>query len=154
MRYVQRRFPEGGDAAECYGEVLFTVWRLRRRMPSDPQEARLWMFGVARMLLANGRRSFARRSAAVARLRDEMSTLKPPPPAPESLDVTLAIESLDPVDAEMIRLTYWEGFRSHEVASILGLTASTVRTRLQVSRGRLREQLAVEPEHSAPNRRN
>lgn len=64
-RYFQRRMLNSADAAEAYGELLLTAWKIRRKMPADELDARMWLFATARNVLLNSRRSLARRSAAV-----------------------------------------------------------------------------------------
>lgn len=39
LGYFQRRIPNAEDAAEAFGELLLTAWRIRRRMPKDPLAA-------------------------------------------------------------------------------------------------------------------
>ena len=68
LRYFQRRLLNDSDAAEAFGELLLTAWKLRRRVPSDPTEGRMWLFAAAHNVLRDSRRSMARRSAAVERL--------------------------------------------------------------------------------------
>lgn len=48
-----------------------------------------------------------------------------------------------PVDQQIaIELHYWEGFTSEELAAVLGISASSARTRLTVARERLRASLS------------
>ncbi|AZC13554.1 RNA polymerase sigma factor [Microbacterium sp. ABRD28] len=141
MRYLEGRVHDGGDAAEAYGETLLTAWRARRRMPTDPAEARLWLFGVARKVLLNNTRSLARRSAATQRLRERITAAPPPPASTDAVEVRDAIKALPTELADVIRLTYWDGFTSHEIADFLGIPASTVRTRISTARELLRTAL-------------
>lgn len=147
MRYLEGRIQDGGDAAEAYGETLLTAWRARRRMPVDPVEARMWLFGVARKVLLNNTRSLARRSAAAQRLRERIAAAPPPPAPSDAVEVRTAIEALPTELAEVIRLTYWDGFASHEIAALLGVPASTVRTRISTARDLLRT--ALDPSATA-----
>jgi RNA polymerase sigma-70 factor (ECF subfamily) len=142
LRYFQRRLANDADAAEAFGELLFTAWKLRRRLPADPVEARMWLFATGRNVLLNARRSLARRSAATQRFVDEMRTH---PAGTETDDLAVemreAIAALAPEDAELVRLVYWDGFRSHEAAAILGINPSTARSRLSRAKQALRAAL-------------
>ncbi|MFC6355106.1 RNA polymerase sigma factor [Luethyella okanaganae] len=144
LRYFQRRLINGADAAEAFGELLLTAWKVRRKMPTEPIQARMWLYAVARNVLGNVRRSIARRSHAVQRLMDEMNDVNASVPTDEaSVEIRMAIESLAPDDAELVRLVYWDGFKSHEAASLLGINPSTARSRLSSAKQQLRAALSV-----------
>jgi len=148
LRYFQRRLLNGADAAEAFGELLLTAWRVRRKLPAEPVQARMWLYGVARNVLANSRRTLARRSQAVQRLAAEMRAIIAVPPTDEaSVEVRAAIEALAPEDAELVRLVYWDGLKSYEAAAALGINPSTARSRLSVVKRRLR--LALSPTATA-----
>lgn len=141
-RYFQRRLLNSADAAEAFGESLLTAWRLRRKMPADPAEGRMWLFTVARNVTLNSRRSVARRSQAVQRLAEEMRAVPPVfPDDSDALEVRDAIAALAADDAELVRLVYWDGLRSHEAAAVLGLNPSTARSRLARVKQELRSTL-------------
>lgn len=48
--YFLRRVDAPEDAADLLGEALLVIWRRAASIPSDDQEARMWMFGIARNL--------------------------------------------------------------------------------------------------------
>ncbi|TXK20400.1 RNA polymerase sigma factor [Microbacterium wangchenii] len=143
LRYFQRRIPNGADAAEAFGELLLTAWKLRRHAPADPTEGRMWLFAVAHNVLRDSRRRSARHSAAVKRLAADMRTLAVPVWDDAAIDVRDAIDRLKPDDAELIRLIYWDGFPSHAAARVLGINPSTARSRL--TRAKLELRAALEP---------
>lgn len=141
-RYFQRRFLSGADAADAFGELLLTAWRLRRKIPAEPTGGRMWLFAAARNITLNSRRTVARQSAAVQRLADEMQTLTTTFPADRaSMELREAIAALPRDDAELVRLIYWDGLRSHEAAEVLGLNPSTARSRLAKAKQQLRSTL-------------
>lgn len=141
-RYFQRRLLNAADAAEAFGELLLTAWRLRRKIPTDPARGRMWLFATARNVTLNSRRALARRSAAVQRLADEMQTLTTTSPADNtSMELRDAIAALPADDAELVRLVYWDGLRSHEAGQVLGLNPSTARSRLARAKQQLRSAL-------------
>lgn len=145
LRYFQRRLVNGADAAEAFGELLLTAWRARRKLPRDPVQARMWLYGVARNVLANSSRAIARRSQATRRLIEDMTLINATvPPDETSVDIRMAIGALSPADAELVRLVYWDGLKSHEAAAVLGINASTARSRLAGAKQRLREALSAD----------
>ncbi|MGG7466192.1 RNA polymerase sigma factor [Plantibacter sp. YIM 135347] len=148
-RYFQRRLFNGADAAEAFGEFLLTAWKLRRRIPENSLEARMWLFATARNVLLNSRRSLARHSAAVQRLIDVMHVQDAVLPSDElSLELREALEGLPDDDAELVRLVYWDGLRSHEAAVVLGINPSTARSRLAKAKQCLRAVLDPDDERS------
>ena len=138
LRYFQRRLLNDSDAAEAFGELLLTAWKLRRRVPKDPTEGRMWLFAAAHNVLRDSRRTLARRSAAVERLVNDMRTLAPPAWDDTAIEVRDALNRLPYEDAELVRLTYWDGLTSHEAASVLGINPSTARSRLSRAKQQLR----------------
>ena len=55
-----------------------------------------------------------------------------------------ALESLSGDDRALIQLHYYEGFKSDEIAAMLGRKPATVRTQLMRARNRLKKQLTEE----------
>lgn len=145
LSFFQRRTTNGADAADAFGELLLIAWKRRSRIPSDPVSARMWLFVAARNVLQNNRRSAARASEALQRLADTMRTLVPEfSDDDDTIALRTALRELPPDDAELVRLIYWDGFRSHEAAAILGLNPSTARSRLAKTLDQLRRSFAVE----------
>jgi RNA polymerase sigma-70 factor (ECF subfamily) len=63
-------------------------------------------------------------------------------------DVRQAINSLKPLDQEIIRLVHWDGFALVEAARLLGKRPSTIRSRYHRARGQVR--VALEAHAVAP----
>lgn len=144
-RYFRRRMNDPSDAADAYSELLLTAWRRRRRMPAEPLPARMWLFGVAHNILRGSNRSAARYARAMQRLASEMRTTPPPESTERVVEIREALATLPPDQAELIRLVYWDGFRSHEAAAIVGLNASTARSRIAAAKAKLRLLLTAHP---------
>ncbi len=68
LGYVLRRTGNPDDAADVIADTFLTAWRRLEDMPPEPA-ARLWLYGVARRVLANHHRGQRRRSALAGRLR-------------------------------------------------------------------------------------
>lgn len=139
LAYFQRRALYS-DAPDLLGDTLLIIWRRADALPIDDQAARMWLFGVARRVLATSRRSSMRRLALFERLREEAA--HPSVPAePADSELTDAIAGLAAIDAEIIRLVHWDGFKLAEVAEHLGRPAATVRSRYSRARTALRKTL-------------
>jgi len=152
LAYFVRRVEVREDAADLLSETLLVIWRRASRLPADKGEARLWMFGVARNVLSTHRRGNRRRSALHDRLRDELSGVAVDGQAEDGPDVVAAVRLLDPLDQELVRLVFWDGFTQAEAAALLGMRENTVRSRTHRARQRLREAL-TEPSAQRCRRR-
>ena len=60
LRYLERRLGTE-DAADALAEVMMAAWRRADVVPVDAEEARMWLFGIARHVVANTERSEHRR---------------------------------------------------------------------------------------------
>ncbi len=142
--YLVRRIGDPDDAEEALNDVFLTAWRRRDKIPHDPHEAKLWLYGVAANTHRNQNRARIRRSALVRRLMSD-PTARVFPTEPAQFDeVRDAIDSLPSELGELIRLHHWEGFNLVEAASILGIPAATARTRYRAARRRLRTALTTD----------
>jgi RNA polymerase sigma-70 factor (ECF subfamily) len=123
-------------------ETMTVAWRRIDEVP-EGDAARLWLYGVARHVLANARRGARRRVRLGERLRRDVRAQVPDvaPGVAQRIEVRRALAALSPDDRELLQLTAWEGLGPAEVATVLGLSAVAVRSRLHRARARLREVL-------------
>lgn len=119
------------------------------RLASVPADAfRPYLFGIARKQLLMYLRRVATRGH-----------LETPPPEVRNTGVStivarsqrqrrllVALARLTEEQRTMITLHYWEGLNSTELAGVLEIPASTVRTRLARVRDRIKEQLVAQGE--------
>jgi RNA polymerase sigma-70 factor (ECF subfamily) len=140
--YFARRVVSTDDAADLTGEVLLTMWRKVDSMPAEPVESRMWMFGIARNVLANHRRALSRRRKLSERLKGEALVSGDARPVRDN--VWEALEALPETDREIMQLVHWDGFSLAEAAKILGKKPATVRSRYSRARARLRGDLTLE----------
>ena len=138
LGYLARR-TDHHDAADVFAEVLATTWRRIAVVPDDDARALGWMIGTARRCLANHRRGRRRRSEATHRLEQALTTAVPAPDPDPRLAEALA--ALDPGDAEVLRLVYWDGLGHVELAAALDVSADAARKRTQRARDALRGRL-------------
>jgi DNA-directed RNA polymerase specialized sigma24 family protein len=163
--YCLRRCASPEDAEEAATEVFATAWRRIAKLPPEPA-ARLWLFGVARNVVANQRRTEHRRERLRERLREAATRpgdatpagvsadargadpadvvaarsgaiLAAPGGAPLACAAAEALAALSPGDRELVLLSAWEGLAPREIARVLGLPAPVVSARLYRARRRL-----------------
>jgi RNA polymerase sigma-70 factor (ECF subfamily) len=157
LGYAVRRVSDPSEAADVVAEVFLTAWRRIDAVPAGPQ-ARPWLFGTARRVLANHHRGERRRHALADRLRSDLSSMSSvPDPADAVVQPSLkaALRQLSDDDQEILTLTAWEGLAREQIAVALGVSRSTLRLRLHRARRRLREALhdmqsGVGPEDGGP----
>ena len=142
LAYLRRRVnPE--DAADLLGETFLVAWRRINELPREPERARMWLFGIARGTLRNHVRGTQRRLALAESLRGKLKAAGVSPGADAGIEVRDAISRLDPVHAELVRLVHWEKMTIAEASEIIGIPASTGRTRYQRAREQLQRSLSV-----------
>jgi RNA polymerase sigma-70 factor (ECF subfamily) len=143
LAYALRRADHPEDAADVVAESFHVAWRRIREVPAA-DEARLWLYGVARNVLANHRRGGRRRERLGERLRTHLAERIAPDHAERvsaGHDVREALSRMGDLDREVLVLSAWEGLEPREIAVVVGASAAAVRTRLTRARSRLRELL-------------
>jgi RNA polymerase sigma factor (sigma-70 family) len=139
-RFARRRTETGDDADDVTAETFAVAWRRRTDIPADG--GRLWLFGVARNVLANQQRESRRRG----RLHLKLVTEDAPPAAYEDAGTTgtglwRALAALAPDDRELLLLRAWDRLGAGEIATLLGISAAAVSSRLHKARRRLDREL-------------
>ena len=150
--YCRRRCTTVEDAEDAATEVFAVAWRRVRDLPAAPDD-RLWLFGVARHVVANQARARRRAERLQQRLRHERAPA-PPGERPDVTPVQRALAALPDADRELLLLTCWEGLTPAQIARVLGRPAPVVSTRLWRARRRFAHvyQAATrDPEGSRPS---
>lgn len=105
--------------------------------------AKAWLYGIARRVASNYRRTdfrAVRRRAAIAASTTDSTERAATPEAVIVVDRFL--EGLDPIDRELFVLSEIEGMTGPEAAQALSLNTSTTYSRVQTLRRRFREAVA------------
>ena len=145
--YCLRRLPMS-EVNDAVAEVFLVVWRRIDDVP-DGDEARLWLYGIARNVVRNTLRSARRRTRLVGKLGPIQQTTGPDP---EMLlvrrsadnDVLDALAELRRAVLEILRLSFWEGLSNTETATVLGIEPHAATMRLGRARNRLGSRLGME----------
>jgi RNA polymerase sigma-70 factor, ECF subfamily len=141
--YLLRRCPTREDAEDAAAEVFAVAWRRVGDLPAPPED-RLWLFGVARRVLANHARGARRRERLWHRLRDRVGAgggVDAAPSVELHGDAARALRSLSAGDRELLTLLAWDGLEVAEIAQVLGVTAPVVSRRLYRARDRFAQAL-------------
>lgn len=147
LAYFQRRVRPTEDAADLLSETMTVAWRRAEILPSDDDQARMWLYGVARNTLSSHRRGQMRRDALADQLRSELAVgdgavgLHGRERDSRVDELRDLVRALPEQDREIFALHVWEGFPLVQVAEMLELPAGTVRSRYSRARASLRAQL-------------
>jgi len=144
LGYALRRSASPEAAADAVAETMLVAWRRIEDMPPEP-ETRLWLYGVARRVLANSLRAARRQDRLAERLRQQLSAVAAQVEPPDTLpvaDVRAAMHVLSDIEREVLLLTATEQLSPAEIAAVLEMNPNTVRTHLHRARVRLRTELA------------
>ncbi len=156
LRFVRRRI-HPDQAEDVTADAFLSTWRRIGDLPDDPDDARAWLFGIARNCLLNQRRGESRRGALAVRLADAMPSGAAarsecdPAVIAERLDVADAWSRLSAAEQEVIALAVLDGLTSAQAGAVLGITAVAYRLRLSRARAHLRRALGEHAAEPAPH---
>ncbi|GAA4107998.1 RNA polymerase sigma factor [Knoellia locipacati] len=145
LRFAQRRV-HPSHAEDVAADVFVVAWRRIADVPREPDEARAWLFGVARRLLLASQRADQRRHALTLRIADDQVTGRLGSGVDADLvlhhvDLARAWRLLSPVHQESLALVVWDDLTSPQAAEVLGISAVAFRLRLSRARRALRRHL-------------
>jgi len=149
LGYFERRVIPRQDAADLLGELMVQAWRNASSAPAEAEQRRMWLYGVARNVLANHTRSMRRRSALVDRIRGYLAAAGDSPDEAEGSAIRDLVARLPETQRELLVLVHWDGLTITQAAQVLELNASTARSRYAVAREALRSAIN---EVEAPSR--
>ncbi|MBT8211659.1 MAG: sigma-70 family RNA polymerase sigma factor, partial [Acidimicrobiia bacterium] len=142
--YCSRRLG-GYDANDATAEIFVVAWRRIDEVPTG-DDARLWLYGVARNVVRNVSRSHNRR----VRL-GILTSSTPRTPVPAVEDVVIrrhedrlvlqAMAKLSDDDQELLRLQLWEELSRAQIGEVLGISAEAVGSRLKRAKKRVTKHL-------------
>jgi len=134
--YCLRRLPVDA-ASDAASEIFIVAWRKLDKVP-EGSASRLWLFAVARNIVAHQHRSRFQQLRLRSRLEQTADRSAVSSPAESVVvrrsDDQVVLDALDrlrPDDRELIRLKMWEELSHAEIGEVLGTTAHAVDMRLQ-----------------------
>jgi len=144
LAYAARRTSNVHDAADVVAETFTVAWRRLDDIP-DGEQARPWLYGVARRVLANYHRGVERRRRLHQQMATEVAssfgTEVPEVEGPDLDRIAAALAELSDGDRELLTLVGWDGLDREEIAAMLRCSTATIRVRLHRARKRFARQL-------------
>ena len=148
--FVLRRIGSGGDsvarAEEVTAEAFTAIWCNLDKVPDHPDEAKAWLFGVARNCLLHEQRSSLRRAALAVKVTGDAAGpgIAPDDQAVHNLDFNRAWHQLTATDQEALALAAFEDLPASQAAKVLGINAGAYKFRLHSARKKLHKLLNQE----------
>lgn len=140
--FVRRRVSDRAEADDLTSEVFLVAWRRRVDLPPS-NEQRLWLFGVARNVLNNHRRSLHRQRRLLDRIRHHEHGKQV-----QIDDATVGDGALSealhrlPDDArDLLMMRAWDGLAVRDIAVLLDCTPNAVSLRLRRARAALEAEM-------------
>ncbi len=145
-RFVARRL--SADAVDdAVSEIFLIAWRRQDAYRHD--QARLWLFAVARGVTSNLVRADRRRALLQGRADAFAHVAAHPSQSSQDSRVLQALAGLSEADQEVLRLVAWDELSVAEAATVCRCSQATFRVRLFRARRRLRDRLGPSFAHAA-----
>jgi RNA polymerase sigma-70 factor (ECF subfamily) len=136
-------------AEDISQEAFLSIWRSRMRYDPARGSVRTWVLGIVHNRAIDG----LRRGASHERRREQLDGVEERHEAPERTDVEAARReqarsvhsALDTLPADQrrtIELAYFGGFSHSQIAELLDEPIGTIKGRMRLGLGKLRDQLA------------
>jgi RNA polymerase sigma factor (sigma-70 family) len=116
----------------------------RHRKTYDPERGtpRAWLFTIAFKVVVEENRKRRRRQAAAAKAAVDPRILRPTDVEEDDEREPIVLSAVDRLcdrDRELIGLKFWAGLSNREIATVLGISESSVGTKLHRTLKRLKE---------------
>lgn len=140
LTYALRRTVNSVSAEDVVAETFLVAWRRIGDVPENPEAALLWLFGVARRVLANTRRGDARRDRLIARMHQHLGETVTPTVedvaerTEQQWQVLAVLSRLGRADVEVLQLALWEQLTHAQIAVVLDCSVNAVAIRLHRAR--------------------
>lgn len=144
VSFARRRMPT--DAVDdVVSETFLVAWR---RLEDVPVDARGWLLGVTRNVIATHTRTYGRWRAVAVKvaLEPQVHAGAAEDHTIELMRLTQAWQRLTHGEREVLALTLWDGLSGQEAADVLGCRRSTYSVRLSRARRHFLDLLRDEPE--------
>jgi len=141
VSYVRRRTRSVDDADDVVASTFLVAWR-RIEDVSAADWPLAWLYSVAFKTLMSDQRKRGRHVGVVEKLGVEPGTVaasveRAVLAADDVERVRVAMLTLSSRDQEILRLVGWEQLNHREIATVLGVSAVNVRSRVHRARRRL-----------------
>ena len=160
QRFVARRVGDRERAADLTAEIFLAAIDAAPRYRPRRGAPKAWLYGIARVLVANDRRRQGRERAGEERLRgstllDEEDAARMDAridAAAQSRRLYAAMDRLSEAERAVLELVAIDELSVAEAADAAGVSSVTARVRLHRARRKLRAELSAPQSQSTPTR--
>ncbi|MFB8140516.1 RNA polymerase sigma factor [Streptomyces parvus] len=141
LRFVRRRLPPQ-LAEDVVAETFVIAWQ---KWGDQHGEALPWLYGIARLVAANARRSQERVGELEGRLQDQRPPDVIPAAETQALERAKAVRALADLcdrDREVLMLVSWDGLDPQAAARVMGCSRGAFLVRLHRARRKLERAIA------------
>lgn len=135
LRYVEGSVYDSSEAEEIAAEVFTVAWQ---KFDENDPFGLPWLIRTAMHKVRDHQRRQHRKASMLEALTRRAEESPEPLSRLDILALRDALASLSRADAEVVRLTYWDGMSAGEVASVLRMRQGAVWTRLSRARAQLK----------------
>ena len=142
LRYLRGMLGDDGD--DVQQEVWLSVYRNLQRL-ADPRAFKTWLFRTTRHKAIDFLRARRRERAIVTEFDARTETVAAGDPAPDDTlpfdeaDLQRALGTLGPEHREVVLLRFKNDLSYGEIATLLGCSVGTVRSRLHYAKERMHD---------------
>ena len=135
-------------AEELAQQTLLQVWRKAQLFDPDKAAASTWIFRIARNIridVLRKQKHFFDDDFDLAKIEDEQEDAEVKISREQKIrHVALALAKLPQDQAKIIRMSFYDGLSHGEIAKQLELPLGTVKSRIRLAFGRLRESVYLD----------
>jgi RNA polymerase sigma-70 factor (ECF subfamily) len=146
--YMLKLGSADGMAEELAQQTLLQVWRKAQLFDPDKAAASTWIFRIARNIridVLRKQKHFFDDDFDLAKIEDEQEDAEVKINREQkSRHVALALAKLPQDQAKIIRMSFYDGLSHGEIAKQLELPLGTVKSRIRLAFGRLKESVYLE----------
>lgn len=146
--YMLKLGSADGMAEELAQQTLLQVWRKAQLFDPDKAAASTWIFRIARNIridVLRKQKHFFDDDFDLAKIEDEQEDAEVKISREQKIrHVALALAKLPQDQAKIIRMSFYDGLSHGEIAKQLELPLGTVKSRIRLAFGRLRESVYLE----------
>ncbi|GAB3875047.1 RNA polymerase sigma factor [Kibdelosporangium lantanae] len=138
LRFAQRRV-HATHAEDVVADAFLVAWRRLDDLPSRREDARAWLFGIARGVILNTHRGAERQQALAVKLAEVPTGAHVDADlVARQIDISRAWHQLSDVHQEALALAALDELNAPQAARVLGISAVAFRLRLSRARRALR----------------
>ncbi|MBW9121244.1 sigma-70 family RNA polymerase sigma factor [Microbacterium trichothecenolyticum] len=139
LRYVEGAVYDRSEAEEIAAEVFTVAWQ---KFDANEPFGLPWLIRTAMYKVRDHQRRHFRKATMLTALARRAEEMPEPMSRLDILALRNALAKLSGTDAEIVRLTYWDGLSAGEIASVLMMQQGAVWTRLSRARAQLKTLLS------------